>query len=453
MKRTIQVILIALIASAVVIPQSKLKYDGTRYTGEIVKKFDVQSGGVLDMKNMTGDISVVGEQRNDVEIQEKFRIEAYSESAAENILQDEKAKYLQKGNKITVEGTENQSRRYRSQFNVKIPVAFDVVVKTSGGDLSLDNLHGHADIRTSGGDIEISDVKGELNGSTSGGDITVERFVGVTKVTTSGGDIRILHHDGNLWGKTSGGDINVNDLKGDGDVFTSGGDIDIQMVVGKILNARTSGGDIGLSKINAVTDVSTSGGDIVADEVEKDFKLSTSGGNIEIKKVGGKIEAHTSGGDIYVGEVIGFCKVSTSGGDIEVGKAGKDLVATTSGGDIVILGVVGSLNARTSGGNIEARKLYASGVTDNSIKMSSSGGDLMLYLPSKVKAVVSAEIELTRRHDEDCDIFSDFPLAIDKIEKGSKLLITGHGLINGGGDDINLSTNDGNIRIRKTNGN
>ncbi|PIS28844.1 MAG: hypothetical protein COT43_05465, partial [Candidatus Marinimicrobia bacterium CG08_land_8_20_14_0_20_45_22] len=75
--------------------------------------------------------------------------------------------------------------------------------------------------------------------------------------------------------------------------------------------------------------------------------------------------------------------MSTSGGDIEVGKAGKDLIATTSGGDIVILGVVGSVSARTSGGNIEARKLYASGVADNSISMSSSGGDLMLYLPSR----------------------------------------------------------------------
>ncbi|MDD5765418.1 MAG: hypothetical protein PHW79_04080 [Candidatus Marinimicrobia bacterium] len=453
MKRSIQIILIALIASAVVIPQSKMKYDGTRYTGEIVKKFDVQSGGSLDMRNMTGDITVVGEQRNDVEIQEKYRIDAYSESAAGKILQDEKANYLQKGNNVTVEGTDHHSRRYDSKFNVKIPVAFNVIIKTSGGDLSLDNMQGRANMHTSGGDIEISDVKGEINGSTSGGDITVDRIVGVTKVTTSGGDIKIQHHNGNLWGKTSGGDINVNDLKGDGDVFTSGGDIDIQAAVGKILNARTSGGNIGLINIDAIVDVSTSGGDIVADEVKKDFKLSTSGGDIEIKKVGGKVDAHTSGGDIYVGEVFGFCKVSTSGGDIEVGKAGKDLVATTSGGDIVILGVVGSLNARTSGGNIEARKLYASGVTDNSITMASSGGDLMLYLPLKIKAVVSAEIEVTHRRDVDSDINSDFPLTINKIEKGSRLLITGHGLINGGGDDIKLNTSDGNIRIRKINGN
>ncbi|MFA4839505.1 MAG: DUF4097 family beta strand repeat-containing protein [Candidatus Neomarinimicrobiota bacterium] len=452
MKRTVKVILIALMASVVVVPQSKLKYDGMRYTGEIVKKFDVQSGGFLNMRNMTGDIAIVGEQRSDVEIREQFRVNAYSESAAGKILQDEKAKYLQKGNKITVEGT-HHSRRYESQFSIRIPVTFDVVVKTSGGDLSLDNLQGHADIHTSGGDIEASDIKGELTGSTSGGDISVDRSVGVTKVTTSGGDIRVQHHGGNLWAKTSGGDITINDLKGNGDIFTSGGDIDIQMVVGKILNARTSGGDIGLSNIDAVADIYTSGGDIVVEEVKKDFKLSTSGGDIEIKKAGGRVEAHTSGGDIYVGAVLGFCKVSTSGGDIEVGKAGKDLIATTSGGDIVILGVVGTLTAKTSGGNIEARKLYSSGAPDNSIHMSSSGGDLMLYLPSKIKAVVSAEIEISDRRDAECDIYSDFPLSIDKIEKGSRLLITGHGLINGGGDDITLNTNDGNIRIRKTNGN
>jgi len=416
MKRTFKVILIALLASAVLFSQSKLKYDGMRYAGEIIEKFDVKGGGFLDMKNITGDITIIGEQRNDVEIQELFRIKAYSESAAGKILQDEKAKYTQKGNKLTVDGT-CHSRRFESKFFVKIPVAFNVAVKTSGGDLSLNNLQGHADIRTSGGDIEVSDINGELTGLTSGGNIAIDRSIGVARATTSGGDIRIQRHRGNLWAMTSGGDINLNDLKGNGEIFTSGGDIDIQMVIGETLRARTSGGDI------------------------------------EVKKVGGKVEAHTSGGDIYIGEALGFCQVSTSGGDIEVGKAGKDLIATTSGGDIVILGVVGSVSARTSGGNIEARKLYASGVADNSISMSSSGGDLMLYLPSRARAVVSAEIEVTRRRDVDCDIYSDFPLSIDKIEKGSKLIITGHGPVNGGGDDIKLNARDGNIRICKSNGN
>lgn len=430
MKIRINVIWIYLFTAMSAYSQGNLRFDGMQYTGEIVKVFDVKDGGTINMKDITADVSVTGEERNNVEVIEKFRINAYSETAASKILQEEKASYIQKGSTITVKGND-QSRKFESKFVVRVPYMFNVSIEASSGDISAEMLKGHLDIATSGGDIEAYDISGWLNATTSGGDIKMNRI------------------NGNLYAKTSGGDISVQGLKGSGELFTSGGDIDISNVTGKTLDVRTSGGDIGLNNIDVVAKVHTSGGDIIVTDVKKDLILSTSGGDIDIKKAGGFVDGHTSGGDIYIGEVKGYCKLNTSGGDIEIGNASAGAEVNTSGGDIIIGGCAGALYARTSGGDIEARKLYRKENTENSIELASSGGDILLYLPQQVKATVKAELQITNRRGIEKEIISDFPLTIDKIQKGSRLLITGHGLINGGGDNIVLKTSDGNIRIRK----
>jgi DUF4097 and DUF4098 domain-containing protein YvlB len=52
----------------------------------------------------------------------------------------------------------------------------DVNVKTSGGDISLENAHGRVEARTSGGDVTAALARGNAKGGeieTSGGDIKV----------------------------------------------------------------------------------------------------------------------------------------------------------------------------------------------------------------------------------------------------------------------------------------
>ena len=427
--------------------QTQMKFDGMRYSGEISRSFDVKDAGDLTIRDISGSVSVVGEARRDVQIIERFRINSYSESGAEKILQNEKARFVQKGNTIIVEG-QRHSRRYSSDFIIKTPQRFNLDIKTSGGDLDIESITGANKLGTSGGDIEMDLIVGDVEAHTSGGDISINESKGDLSVSTSGGDITLKQVRGNIQAETSGGDIVLRQIKGKTTVSTSGGDINVVDLEGDRLEATTSGGDIGADEIRGNTRLHTSGGNIVVGKIEGSLDAMTSGGNIEIKEVFHSLNAHTSGGNIRVGLVAEDCRLVTSGGNIEVAVARNAMSAKTSGGDIIISRALGAVKAETSGGDIEVFKYLNGRSTDQSITMSSSGGDLILYLPSEARVTIDATI-LLNRFGGDYEIRSDFPLKINREEKGSRIYLTGAGKLNGGGARVSMQTTEGDIRIKR----
>jgi len=441
-------LLIPVLLAIVNAAPDRLEFDGMRYIGDIVKTFDVGDKGELVMERISGDVTIEGEARKDIVIVEKFKIDAYSESSAQNILNAEKARFQQRGSRVLVTGSEH-SRRYSSDFFIKVPYNFNTNVRTSGGDVALSSVVGTQGLSTSGGDIEIVEVRGNLNGHTSGGDINIRRAEGVLEIGTSGGDIEIEDFNGDLKGNTSGGDIGLTRIQASGQVTTSGGDIDIVNLRAKTFTARTSGGDIGADKVESDLYLNTSGGDIIIGQVVGNVEVHTSGGDVEVRQVDKNLKATTSGGDINVGLVKGYCYVRTSGGDIEVDRA-YDLEAITSGGDILANGVVGYIYARTSGGDIEARKLLKSGVSNNSVDLETSGGEIRVTLPANMNATIDAEITITDRRNADVGIRSEFPVKKTQDFKSSRIYLYAQGNINKGGDMVRLRTVNGNINILKS---
>ncbi len=425
----------------------KFDFDGMRYRGEIKKEYSLSENGSLIMKNIHGDVEIVGEARNDILITEKFSINAYSESAAEKIYRSQRAKYILKGKTLLIEGS-GSSRRYQSDFIVQVPSKFNLDINTSGGDIVAETINGAVELHTSGGDIDVVEITGKLDLHTSGGDINICKSRKDITAVTSGGDISLNKIIGRLYAKTSGGDITIEDMEGDGEVRTSGGDIYVSRIKGNRFDASTSGGDIGADYINTNIKLSTSGGDINIGISKHDVRLHTSGGDIDINEVGGNLNAGTSGGDIYVKTVIGFCDLHTSGGDIEIETARSKVKTTASGGDIILSSVYGAVYAKTSGGDIELQKVIDKSIKDHSINMKSSGGDIRLYIPDNIEADVFAQIIVYNKWDNN-QIRSDFPLNINKERRGSKLIITGEGQINGGGDDVTLKTSGGDIKINR----
>jgi DUF4097 and DUF4098 domain-containing protein YvlB len=425
----------------------QLEYDGKYYRGEIQKEYDIPESGSLNMKNINGDVKIVGETRNNISVTERYRISAYSEASAQNIYDDSHSKYIYKGKTLTIEGTSG-SRRYQSNFLVRVPTKFNLDVQASGGDIVTETVSGQIDLRTSGGDIDVVDLNGKIDLHTSGGDLTIRQCRKDLLANTSGGDISINKFSGQIQAKTSGGDISLENLDGNGEVKTSGGDIYLNKIKGEHFSATTSGGDIGADYINTDLELNTSGGDINVGQSHANLWLHTSGGDIQIDEVEGNLEANTSGGDISVQYVKGGAILHTSGGDIELERALKNVKATTSGGDIVLSYVTGSVYARTSGGDIELEKHLEKANKDNSIDLASSGGDISIAIPDNMPADIFARITIYHKWDNN-QIRTDFPLTVNREIKDSKVVITGQGSINGGGDSINLETSDGDIIIHK----
>ncbi len=251
-----------------------------------------------------------------------------------------------------------------------------------------------ADVRTSGGNIEVrGTMKGKLTGSTSGGDIRTANIEGTTSL------------------KTSGGDIELGDVTGDADVRTSGGNIKVE-------------------------------------KVGKSLKASTAGGDVEVGDVGGDAVLSTSGGEVKVGKVSGSATLKTAGGDIELKSASGTVEAKTAGGNIQLQDITGSIEAKTAGGDIEA-ELVPSGKGNSTLR--SSGGNVVLSLPSNAKATVEATIRIRgqwRHQEEEYDIRSEFKEESKTNDKDEQEIHAVYKL-NGGGDNIVIETTNGNIEIRK----
>jgi DUF4097 and DUF4098 domain-containing protein YvlB len=280
-----------------------------------------------------------------------------------------------------------------ARFEFTVPEDFDLNLRTSGGDISIQgSVRGTVSGTTAGGDIRLQDVEGEVNVTTSGGDISAGQVRGDARLTTAGGDVVLELADGEVEIRTSGGDIRVGDI-------------------GRRLTAATAGGDIRL-------------------------------GN-----VGGTASVKTAGGDISVGNVAGTAELATAGGDIELMAAGGSVQARTSGGNLTLREVEGPVDARTAGGNIVAEIIRTSEDPSN---LRTSGGDVELRLAPGVRATISALIRISgnweresRRSSISCDL-APFTPAVDAAAKEIRAEIP----INGGGTLISLETVNGNIRIK-----
>ena len=266
-----------------------------------------------------------------------------------------------------------------------------------------------------------------------------------TDLHTSGGDIQLQGtFRGLLEGSTSGGDIRLGDVEGKVDMSTSGGDVSAGKITGTV-QLRTSGGDIRMTNCSGDVDVSTSGGNIMVGNVGKTLNARTAGGDIEVGDVGGEATISTAGGDIRVGKVTGSVTMKTAGGDIILRGGSGMIRGKTAGGDINMQDLTGSVEASTAGGDVTAQ-LRPSGKGRS--RLSSSGGDVVLYVPANAKANIDALIDIHGRWEEgEYQIVSDFKSQTYDADASVKE-IHGTYVLNGGGEQIFLETTNGNIYIR-----
>jgi predicted membrane protein len=265
------------------------------------KKFNVEKGGLLEVKSDFGDVIVRSWTSDELEI----KIFG-NEKTEKNV----HFSFDKSGNTVTVLAKRpgkfgfNVFNNYSLKFEIWVPKEFKVKISTAGGDVKVIGINGSFDVETSGGDINS------------------ENNIGFIKAETSGGDVEIKNHKGNVKIETSGGDIKIQTF-GNVNCSTSGGDIDLIVENGSV-HAETSGGDVSLKYWGSNKGIfcETSGGDITCvlpDDFKADAKFETLGGSINLdfpnantRKIShSKFEGSLNGG----GEKI---KCSTSGGDIEV---------------------------------------------------------------------------------------------------------------------------------------
>ncbi|MCP5108719.1 MAG: DUF4097 domain-containing protein [bacterium] len=281
-------------------------------TGEALRKeFDVEKGKRLEVNLKSGGaITIAGWEK------EKAAVTVHFEKTTPG---EWDTRFDQSGGGLKITCTYKEKKRDKRKqrssprFDIRVPVSFDLKLKTMGGAIEIDHVEGEIKGTTMGGALKLRHLKGNIRLKTMGGEITLTDSDLDGKVTTMGGRVLVENVTGDIKGVSMGGNVIYKNVKNRSGVSS-----------GKIVKISTMGGAINVSEASEGADLHTMGGGIHVKSAKKFVKAKTMGGDIGIDAVDGGVKAVTMGGDITV----------TMTGDPNKGE--RDVNLVSMGGDITL---------------------------------------------------------------------------------------------------------------------
>jgi DUF4097 and DUF4098 domain-containing protein YvlB len=226
----------AVLTAAVLLPALAL---GSATARKTEKTFPARPGDTLTVRaEHGGDLLVTGSDKEEVHI----------------VALDNKSNMVvtfettDKGVSIVARAEDPNARMISTDLDieVQVPRRYEMDLKTSGGDVDLENLEGELVASTMGGDISVRGAAGKADFQTMGGDIKVREGKILGRMRTMGGDIEVETSSEAIDAETMGGDITIR-TSGNVRAATAGGDVEIHLTsVDADCEASTNGGDIRL---------------------------------------------------------------------------------------------------------------------------------------------------------------------------------------------------------------
>jgi DUF4097 and DUF4098 domain-containing protein YvlB len=243
--------------------------------------------------------------------------------------------------------------------------------------------------------------------------VTVPKSANIT-VNAGHGDLTAAGMGTGLNLTAAHGDVHLSDIGGSVEAHFPGGrhDFSAHQVMGDL----TIDGDINDLTLSEVKGKITQSGEIL--------------GDVHVENVGGPIHMHTSISDIQIASLIG--DLSLNSDDLRVTEAKGEVRVTTHAKDVDLSQIYGDTHVEDRDGrvSIEPAGNYA-------VDAKNSKGDVEVSLPPSAAANVTI-------HTHNGDIVSDFPMPTSDEDNKSASFEIG-----GGGAHIDLSTDNGDVRLKK----
>ena len=233
------------------------------------------------------------------------------------------------------------------------------------------------------------------------------------------------------------GDVTAANLGAGANITAGHGDIHLNSITGSVqVHFSTDKGDFSAHQVN---------GDIAADGRCNDLTLSEVHGKVllngdifgeaHMENLAGPVHLHTSVTDLELQSLPGDMTLNEE--DLRVTEAKGNVRVTTHSKNVDLSQIYGDSYVEDRDGNIS---IEPAGTYNVDAKSNSGKGDIELTLPPNASASISA-------YTHNGDILSDYEVSMPEGESKRVALVVG-----GGGSKINLSTDVGDVRIKKGSG-
>lgn len=383
------------------------------------KTLQVDSDKPLTLKvfDAAGEVTVIGADVEDVEV--KVIKTAYDSTQARVDEEVKSVKYSieQSGNIITLTYELPKSMNFSNNVNT-VDFIVTVPVETT------------MDIRNNLGEASVSDTKGSVFVKNDFGNITIENVEGALTVHTNSGEVNAT--------SITARDESI-DLRSD---F---GNVTLKKALGKDISLDSNSGAITLSEVRATGDLTMNSdfGNMTFENGSADsLRVETNSGAVSLVKITVKKEIFVKAdfGDIELEQALAASyDVHSNSGSITIDGAKGKLKADSDFGNIVITNAESvTLTVETNSGTVE----FSGSLDAGPHKVKSDFGGIDISLPADSKLIVDLKTDFGK-------ITSELPITIIVNGRGSNA-DSDHlvGDINGGGEQLTVQANSGNINIR-----
>ena len=234
---------------------------------------------------------------------------------------------------------------------------------------------------------------------------------------------------------TQRGDVSLSGMQGAGQISTRNGNIQVHDA-GSSVTALSQNGD---TQIHNVTgDVTLNGhgsGDINIENVSGSAEIAGNFfGDVEMRNVGKSARYTSARASVSVASLPGVLRLGTS--TIELSNASGFVQISANNRDVKLENIRGPLDLRATRGDVQ---VVYSAAPSGPITISNDTGDVTLTLPAHSNFTISAA-------SRSGDIENEFNSAQNRSEDSHHLQAT----YGSGGQAINITSNYGTIRIRKS---
>jgi DUF4097 and DUF4098 domain-containing protein YvlB len=201
---------------------------------------------------------------------------------------------------IRVEGVATAALREIVDWKIRVPKTVNLDLMTNGGSITvIGNSEGEVILRTSGGSVTAQNIKRKATLYTQAGSIRVFDIGGNAELRSEGGNLELGNVGGDAFLKTASGWIRSGNIGGSVTAETGGGNITIKNTGGERFLATTKAGNISVSGAGRI-EARTEGGAINVGRARGAFLGHTDIGDIKIDQASGSVDAVSGFGDIFV---------------------------------------------------------------------------------------------------------------------------------------------------------
>lgn len=369
----------------------------------------------LTVKNAAGNVTVTGGDVDEVQVHVVKTAYDSTQARADEEVKTIKYTIDQNGNDITLKYELPKSMNFSNNINtvdfiVTVPIETAVTVDTGFGEVSVTGTKGDADLKNDFGDVTAQNLEGALSVETNSG--TVE----AVSIDAGSKDIELNSDFGNIILEqasaanitfdSNSGKVTLQDVNVTGDFYSKSdfGDTKFENGSASSITIESNSGKVQLAKIRVTELV----------KVDDDF------GDITLTQVSAaSYDLHTNSGTITVNGARGQLKAYTDFGNLEITNATSV-----------------TLDLDTNSGSIE----FDGSLGEGPHLVNSDFGNITLVIPADSELNVDLKTNFGK-------IKSDLPITVLLTESSNGSGDEISGTINGGGGQLTVTANSGNITI------